>query len=82
MAVLRSWVVMLRGVGHRSVLIMGLVRSRLSTFFFNVQQLIPETNFLDDLKTVLPPDALEAFLCGSIFDKNSFCLGKARYVSK
>ena len=25
---------------------------------------------------VLPPDAFEAFLCGSIFDKTEFCLGK------
>ena len=32
-------------------------------------------DFLDYLKTVLLPDAFEAFLCGSIFDKTAFCLG-------
>ena len=31
---------------------------------------------MDYLKTVLPPDAFETFLCGSIFDKTAFCLGE------
>ena len=29
-------------------------------------------DFLDNFKTVLPPDAFEAFLHGSIFDKTAF----------
>ena len=33
-------------------------------------------DFLNYLKTALPPDAFETFLCGSIFDKTAFCLGK------
>ena len=33
-------------------------------------------DFLDYLKTVLPPDAFEAFVHGSIFDKTAFCLGE------
>ena len=33
-------------------------------------------DLLDYLKTVLPPDAFEAFFHGSIFDKTAFCLGK------
>ena len=37
---------------------------------------MPETRFLDFLKTVIPPDAFKAFLCGSIFDKSAFCLGE------
>ena len=30
--------------------------------------------FWECLKTALPPDAFEAFLCGSILDKTAFCL--------
>ena len=36
----------------------------------------PETNFLDCLKQVFLPDAFEAFLHSSIFDKAVFCLGE------
>ena len=40
-------------------------------------------DFLDYLKTVLPPEAFKAFVCVSIFDKTAFSLGKkARYVGK
>ena len=35
-------------------------------------------DFLGYLKTVLPPDAFEAFLCGSILDKIAFCLGESK----
>ena len=33
-------------------------------------------NFLDCMKQVLAPEAFEAFIHGSIFDKSVFCLGK------
>ena len=33
-------------------------------------------DFLDYLKTILPPDAFETFLRVSIFDKTAFCLGE------
>ena len=44
---------MLMGVSHRSVLILGLVRSRLSTVFLNMHPIIPETNFWYYSKKVL-----------------------------
>ena len=34
-----------KGVGHKSVLITGLVRNRLSMFFLSVHHMIPETKF-------------------------------------
>ena len=37
-------------------------------------------DFLDYLKMVLPPDAFRTVLCGSIFDKTAFCLGKKQGV--
>ena len=33
-------------------------------------------DFLNYLKMVLPPDAFETLLCGSLFDKTAFCLGE------
>ena len=41
MGFLRNWVGMLRGVGLRNVLIVGLVRSLLSMFFLSVHHTIP-----------------------------------------
>ena len=41
MAFLRNWVGMLRGVGLRNVLIVGLVRSLLSMFVLSVHHTIP-----------------------------------------
>ena len=38
--------------------------------------------FLDYLKTVLPPDAFEAFLHDSIFDESPFCLGERKVCWK
>ena len=37
-------------------------------------------DFKNYLKTVLPPDAFETFLCGSICDKTAFCLGEKEGV--
>ena len=37
-------------------------------------------DFLDYLRTVLPPDALKTFLRGSIVDKTVFCLGETEGV--
>ena len=45
MVCLRSWVGILRQVGQRSVLIVGLVRSQLSMFFLNVHRMIPRLIF-------------------------------------
>ena len=41
MGCLRSWVGMIKGVGHMSVLIVGLVKSRLNMFFLSVHHMIP-----------------------------------------
>ena len=41
MGFLRSWVGMLKGVGLRNVLIVGLVRSLLSMSFLSVHHMIP-----------------------------------------
>ena len=65
---------MLAGMGHRRVLIVGLVRSLFSMLFLNVHHMIPRDKFLDYFKKVLPLDAFEAFLHGSTFDKTAFCL--------
>ena len=44
---MRSWVDMLRGVGLRNVIFVGLVRSLLSIFFLSVRHMIPkDKNFL------------------------------------
>ena len=51
-----------------------LVTSWLSKFFLSVHHTIPSEYIFDYLKTVLPPDTFEAFLCRSIFDKTTFCL--------
>ena len=42
-----------KGVGQRSLLIVGLVRSQLSMFFSNVHHTIPRDCFRDYLKEVL-----------------------------
>ena len=34
MGCLRNWVSILKGVGHKSLLIVGLIRSRVNIFFF------------------------------------------------
>ena len=64
-----------KGVGHRSVLIVGLVISQLSMFFLSmyISYDFQRLEFLDYLKTLLPPDVFEAYLHGSIFDKTTFC---------
>ena len=33
-------------------------------------------DFLEYLKTVLPPNVFKAFVCGSIVDKTAFCLAE------
>ena len=43
-------------------------------FFSNMHHMIPREQFLDCLKKVLPLDAFESFLHGSIFDTTTFCL--------
>ena len=45
MGFLSNWVGILRGVGLRNVLIVGLVRSMLSMFFLSVHNTIPRYNF-------------------------------------
>ena len=55
---------------------MGLVRSRLSMFFLNVHHDSQRLIFKNFLKNILSPDAFEAFLHGSIFDKTALCLGE------
>ena len=57
---------------HRSTVIVGIVRSRLSLFFSNVHHMIPETNFLEYLKKVLPPDDFEAYLVAAFRIKLHF----------
>ena len=51
MGCLRSWVVILIGVDHRSVLVVGLVKNRLSMFFLSVHHMIPRDKFLGLLET-------------------------------
>ena len=41
MGYLRNWVRMLIWVGHKSVLIVGLVKSQLNMFFLSVNHMIP-----------------------------------------
>ena len=63
--------------GSETVLIVGLVRNQLSTFFFGCASCDSQRlDFLDCFKMVLPPNAFEAFIHGSIFDKTVFCLGE------
>ena len=69
---LRSWVGMLRGVGLRNVLIVGLEYVLFECASYNSQR----QNFLDYMKQILTLEALETFLHNSIFDKAVFCLGK------
>ena len=45
MGFLRNWVGMLRGVGLRNVLIVGLVRSLFSMFFLSGHHTIPGDKF-------------------------------------
>ena len=45
MGFLKSWVGMLRGVGHKSVLTVRFVRSWLSVFSSNVHYMIPRGQF-------------------------------------
>ena len=47
---LRSWVCMLVGIGHRSVLLVGTARSQLSMFFLSVQQTILRNTPFEDMK--------------------------------
>ena len=44
--------------------------------FSNVHQMISRDYIFIYLKTVLPPNAFEAFLHGINFDKTGFCLGE------
>ena len=62
-------------VGHRNILVVGLVRSQWSMFFFSLHRTIPRDDCLDSCKQVLVPDGFEAFVCGSIFDNGILCLG-------
>ena len=76
MGFLKNWVGMLRGVGLRNVLILGLVRSLSSMFFLSVHHTIHKEKFLDYMKQVLTLEAFETFTHGSIFDKAVFCLSE------
>ena len=61
-----------RGVGDKSVLIVTLVRNRLSMFFEYASSDSQRLGFLYYLKIVLCPDVIKAVLRGSIFDKTAF----------
>ena len=68
-----------QGGGHRSVLIERLVRNRLSMFFLNVHHYDSQRpDFIEYVKTVLPPDAFEAFLHGNILIKLYFVWEKRK----
>ena len=59
-------------VGHRSVLIVGLVRNHLNMFFLSVHHTIPKDNFLDYVKLALLPDAFKALPCSNFSIKLHF----------
>ena len=63
-------------VGHKSVLIVRLVRSQMRIFFLSAYHMISRDKFVNYLKQVSLSNVLEAFLCGSIFNKAQFCLGE------
>ena len=72
---------MLMGLGHRSVLMVGLVRSGLRIFFLNAHRKIPRDKFLDYLKEVLPLDTLKPIFVEVFSIRLHFVLKKARYVT-
>ena len=85
MSCLRSWVGILREVGHRSVLIMGLARSWLSMFFFCQICIIrfPETNFCTTWRKSFLQVLFKAFCVAAFLIKLPYMFRrKARYISK
>ena len=73
----RSWVGILIGVGHRTVLIVELVRNCLSVFFLSVHHDFQRPS-LDYLKQLLLLNACEVLPCSSIFAKAIFLMEKNR----
>ena len=65
----------LLGMGCSIILIVGLVRNRMSMFCLSVVHMIPRDTFFDYLKQLLLPDDFEALFHGSAFDKAVFCSG-------
>ena len=71
----RIWVGMLIGVGHRNVLIVGLVRSWLSMFFLSVHRMITRDNFWTTSSKFLI-QILLILLFVIAFLTKLFCLGE------
>ena len=68
---------MLRGVGLRNVLIVGLVRNLVDHVLFECASYDSQRQFFSDsMRQILTLEAFEAFIHSSIFDKAVFCLGE------